>query len=90
MAGQRSDQQIGEPHGDSVSIDARKIVNAREEEMGILSCALTGRGGAITCPMKNGLWHFTVRRDSMVGELRLPDGTKFRDVRTARAQERSR
>ena len=83
--------RITRPHaGDTVSIDARKMVNAREEEMGILACALAGHGGAITCPMQNGVWHFTVRRDSMVGELRLRDGTKFRDVRTARAQERSR
>ena len=82
--------RIARLHGsDSVSIDARKIVNAREEEMGVLVCGLAGHGGALTCAMKNGVWYFTVRRDSMVGELRLPGGTRFRDVRTARAQERS-
>jgi hypothetical protein len=75
---------------DSVSIDARKIVNAREEEMGILACRRTATGAAITCTMKNGVWRFTVRRDSLVGELRLPDDTKFRHVRTARAHQRSR
>ena len=69
---------------DSLSLDARKIVNAREEEMGVLSCALGARGRSITCTMRNGVWHFTVRGDSLVGELRLPDSTKFRDVRTAR------
>jgi hypothetical protein len=69
---------------DSLSLDARKIVNAREEEMGILACALGGRGSSITCTMRNGVWHFTVRGDSLVGELRLPDSTKLRDVRAAR------
>jgi len=69
---------------DSLSLDARKIVNAREEEMGVLPCALGARGSSITCTMRNGVWHFTVRGDSLVGELRLPDSTKFRDVRTAR------
>jgi hypothetical protein len=34
--------------------------------------------------MRNGVWRFVVRGDSLTGELRLPDGTKFRDVRTAR------
>ena len=69
---------------DSLSLDARKIVNAREEEMGVLACALGVRGSSITCRMRNGVWHFIVRGDSLVGELRLPDSTKFRDVRTAR------
>ena len=71
---------------DSVSIDARKIVNAREDGMGVLACRLTKQGASVTCAMKNGVWHFTVRRDSLVGELRLPDHTKFRDVRTVRSR----
>lgn len=70
--------------GDSLSIDARKIVNAREEEMGVLACRYTSPNASITCAMKNGVWHFTVHRDSLVGELRLPNDTKFRDVRTTR------
>jgi hypothetical protein len=71
--------------GDSLSIDARKIVDAREEEMGVLACRAAAPGRSITCAMRNGVWRFTVRRDSLVGELRLPDETKFRDVRTVRS-----
>ena len=71
---------------DSVSIDARKIVNAREVEMGVLACRLAGQGASLTCTMPNGVWHFTVHRDSLVGELWLPDSTKFRDVRAARSR----
>jgi len=70
---------------DSLSMDALKIVNGKEEEMGVLSCAFAAQGASLTCPLRNGLWRFSVSRDSLVGELRLPDNTKFRDVRTARS-----
>lgn len=74
---------------DSLSLDARKIVNGREEEMGVLSCGLGAAGTAVTCTMRNGVWRFTMRGDSLVGDLRLPDNTKFRDVHTARVSSRS-
>jgi len=70
---------------DSLSMDALKIVNGKEEEMGVLSCAFAAQGASLTCPLRNGMWRFSVSRDSLVGELRLPDNTKFRDVRTARS-----
>jgi hypothetical protein len=69
---------------DSLSIDARKIVRGEEQEMGVLKCGLTSL--ALTCPLPQGVWRFRVRKDSLVGELRLPDNTKFRDVRTVRAR----
>ena len=71
---------------DSVSMDARKIVNGREEEMGVLACRFATPDAALTCTIPNGVWRFTIRRDSLVGDLRLPDGTKFRDVSAARAR----
>ena len=74
---------------DSVALDARKIVRGQEEEMGVLDCGVATEGSvdtSLTCAMRNGVWRFTVRRDSLVGELRLPDSTRFRDVRTARAR----
>ena len=70
--------------GDSISLDARKIVNAREEEMGVLACRLAG--ASLTCTIPKGVWHFAVRHDSLVGELRLPDSTKFRDLRASRSR----
>jgi hypothetical protein len=70
---------------DSLSIDARKIVNGQEEEMGVLGCR-AGSGSQVTCTMSNGVWRFTIRGDSLVGELRLPDNRKFRDVATARSR----
>ena len=69
---------------DSLSVDARKIVNGQEEQMGILGCRLATSGAQFTCSMPNGVWHFAIRGDSLVGELRLPDNRKYRDVSTAR------
>jgi len=71
---------------DSLAMDGRRIVNAAEVEMGVLGCRLDAPSARLTCPMPNGVWQFTIRGDSLVGELRLPDGTKFRDVRTARSR----
>lgn len=69
---------------DSVAIDARKIVKGREEEMGVLTCGFTA--AQLTCSMPRGVWRFTVRGDSLLGELRVSDGSKFRDVRAARSR----
>src|SRR3982750_2091027 len=71
---------------DSVSIDARKMVNGQEEGMGVLGCGLEPAHARLTCTMRNGVWHFTVRGDSLTGELRLPNDVKFRDVRVARSR----
>ena len=69
---------------DSLSLDARKIVNGQEEQMGVLGCRLAASGAQLTCSMPNGVWRFAIRGDSLVGELRLPDNRKYRDVSTAR------
>jgi hypothetical protein len=70
---------------DSLSVDARKIVNGQEEEMGVLTCRAGASIGQVTCTIPNGVWHFTFRGDSLVGELRLSDNRKFRDVSTVRS-----
>ena len=70
---------------DSLSIAAYKIVNGKEDWMGVIGCRVAS-GGQLRCPMPQGVWYFTVSQDSLVGELRLPDNTKFRDVRTARSR----
>jgi len=71
---------------DSLSLDGRKIVNGQEEETGVLDCRLAASGAQFTCTMANGVWHFAIRGDSLVGELRLPDNTKYRDINTARSR----
>src|SRR4051794_40908650 len=69
---------------DSISVDARKIVSGQEEQMGVLGCRLDASGRQFSCSIPNGVWRFAIRGDSLVGELRLPDNRKFRDVSTAR------
>ena len=71
---------------DSLAMDGRKIVDAAEVEMGVLACRLDAPSARLTCQIPNGVWQFTIRADSLVGELRLKDGTKARDVRTARSR----
>jgi hypothetical protein len=73
---------------DSLSIDARKIVHGQEEEMGVVGCRFAANDAQLTCTMPNGVWRFTVTADSLTGELRLPNNTKYRDVRTARSVPR--
>ena len=70
---------------DSLRVDARKIVRGEEQEMGVLTCRFTSPTASLTCGIPQGTWHFRVHNDSLVGELRLSDNTKFRDVRTIRA-----
>jgi hypothetical protein len=71
---------------DSLTMDARKIVNATEVEVGVLGCRFDAPSARLTCTMPNGVWRFTIRGDRLVGELQLPDGKRFRDVRTARSR----
>jgi hypothetical protein len=71
---------------DSLTIDARKIVGGEEQDMGVLTCHFPSPNGPLTCALPQGsTWQFRVRNDSLVGELRLSNNTKFRDVRTIRA-----
>jgi hypothetical protein len=72
--------------GDGLSLDGRKVVKGKEEEMGVLDCSFAAPAAQITCTIPNGVWRFTIRGDSLVGELRLRDNTKARDVRTARSR----
>lgn len=68
---------------DSLSVDGRKIVNGQEEAMGVIGCRIVS-GTQFRCPMPNGVWYFKVRGDSLFGDLRLPDNSPYRDVRTSR------
>ena len=72
---------------DSVALDARKIVRGEEQDMGVLGCRLVPTSGQLMCAIPQGVWHFWVREDSLTGELRLTDNTRYRDVRTIRAPQ---
>ena len=70
---------------DSLTLDARKIVRGEEQDMGVLGCRLVPLSGQLTCTIPQGVWRFSVRNDSLTGELRLLDNTRFREVRAIRA-----
>ena len=69
---------------DSVALDARKIVRGEEQEMGVLACRLSPPSDELTCNIPRGVWRFRVHNDSLTGELRLLDNTRFREVRATR------
>lgn len=71
---------------DSLALDARKIVRGEEQEMGVLGCAFAQASGQLTCIIPRGVWRFRVRDDSLTGDLRLADDTRFRVVRARRAR----
>jgi hypothetical protein len=71
---------------DSVSMDAFKIINGQEDDMGTLACHVAALGASFTCAIPNAVWHFTIRGDSLIGDLRRSDSTRFRDVRAARSR----
>ena len=71
---------------DSLSVDARKVVDGREEAIGRFACELNAARAFMTCLIPNGRWRFTVRHDSLVGQMRLRDGTKIRDVNAVRSR----
>ena len=71
---------------DSVSVDAFKIVNGQEDNMGLLTCRVAPASAQLACSIPHGVWYFTARGDSLTGELRLPDKTRFREVRAIRSR----
>src|SRR4051812_15788518 len=71
---------------DSVSMDAFKIVNGKEEDMGTLACHVVAFGASFTCTIPNAVWRFTIRGDTLIGDLRRSDNTRFRDVHAARSR----
>lgn len=63
-----------------LKIEADKIVNGAPDFMGTLDCKFDAKASTVTCPMKNGIWRFDVKGDTMTGTLTLPDGRLFRRI----------
>ena len=68
--------------GDSVTVTMNKLVNGAEEEMGVLTCAVTAR--EVVCPMpepfRPGTWRFSRAAASLDGGLWTASGEQFREV----------
>jgi hypothetical protein len=72
---------------DSLSVDTRRVVDGQEAATAMLACELNAPRAYITCAAANGKWRLRVRHDSLMGQLRLPDGTWSLDVHAVRASE---
>jgi hypothetical protein len=70
---------------DSLAVDGRKVVDGREVETGVLACDLNAPRAFFTCVIPTGKWRFIARHDSLIGQLRLRNGTRVRDVLALRS-----
>lgn len=73
-----------------VRLDAKKIINGVEEDMGVLGpCRFTHSTNSLYCPMppnvRPGDWRFSLTGDRLDGGLWIPGGKQFRDVHVKRA-----
>jgi hypothetical protein len=73
--------------GDSLSVAIWNVVDAREDNFGLLACDLNAARAFMTCTVDDGRWRFTVRHDSLVGQQRVRGGTWFREIRAVRSRE---
>jgi hypothetical protein len=71
---------------DAVTIDAGKIVDGNEVDMGTLSCTLDRAKADLRCPIPKGVFEFHIAGDDMAGTLRLTDGTLFRRIAVKRVR----
>jgi hypothetical protein len=70
-----------------LKIQADKIVNGQPEDMGTLDCKFDKKASTVTCPMKQGEWKFSVKDDTMIGTLTLPDGRLYRKISLRKDKE---
>jgi hypothetical protein len=63
---------------------ANKIVNEREEEMGILICVADAPARTISCPMRDWMWTLHMRGDAIDGTLSNAAGVIWRNIEVTR------
>jgi hypothetical protein len=69
--------------GERFEIAASKIVSGQEEPMGNITCDYAAGTHALSCPMGNGVWSFTIRGRTMTGTL-VARNELFRNVSVTR------
>jgi hypothetical protein len=80
--GNEADGSWGHADGRTV---CRKYSSATRLAMGILACRFDSSSSRLPCSIPHGAWYFIMHADSLTGELRLGDNTRFREVRTIRS-----
>jgi hypothetical protein len=69
-----------------VTARADKIVNGKEEDMGILDCVFDKSKNELHYTMPRGTWRFTVEGDKLFGSVWSPDGKQIRKANLVRAK----
>ena len=67
-----------------IEIVMNKIVQAKEDSMGTLSCAHAAGPHLVACPMRGWSWTFEQRADTLSGTLANPTGVVWRNIRVTR------
>jgi hypothetical protein len=57
------------PGNDTFYIQANKIVNGIEEDMGILPCLFDEKRNLLRSTVNNNIWSFLLKKDELEGEL---------------------
>ena len=65
-------------------VQANKIVDGKELDMGTLDCTWNGAKRTVTCAIPKGVFRFQVNGARMTGTLELTDGTLFRKIEVTR------
>ncbi|MES1259618.1 MAG: PepSY-like domain-containing protein [Gemmatimonadota bacterium] len=68
-------------------VQADKIVDGKNEDMGKLACSFDRHTPALVCAMPQGVWKFLYRNDSLIGGLIATDGSPIRRVAVRRQKD---
>ena len=72
---------------DIVTIDARKVVDGKDEPMGAFDFQVDFAAHTLTSVMANGgTWHFSWTGTAMTGTLKQPDGQVVRNIRLTKKE----
>ncbi|TMQ09527.1 MAG: hypothetical protein E6J90_10530 [Deltaproteobacteria bacterium] len=71
---------------DELAVQANKVVDGREEDMGTLHCRLQRAERRLRCPIEKGVFVYAIDGDRMHGTLDLTDGTRYRVIEVERAR----
>ena len=72
--------------GGALLLEVLTRVNGREVAMRSYPCRFEASVAELDCAYSTAYLRFTIRADSLLGEMTLPNGTKFREIRTARSR----
>jgi len=73
---------------DAVTIQANKLVDGKEVDMGTLACTLEREKADLRCPIAKGVFELHVAGAEITGTLRLTDGTLYRRIAVKRVRGR--